>query len=172
MILEGGGFAFTVATAQLASFTCVPDARSSAHSACPRATLARTTERARFKSPETHFSCSFELYSALKQYFIKQGMMTRRNGGILPSASWVEIQLWMKQSAKLPAKRADVSSCEGIVQFNQQTSVCFDWHWHVMASVSWRHALFFLVVGKLNWFVLFMSAFQPIMCVSEITYWL
>lgn len=138
--------------------------RAGAHSPPVHERLQRELLSARFNSAETHSSCAFQLYSVLKQYFIKH-MAWWLRGTEEFSLRRLQRRFSVEWNcAQLPVKRADVRSVEKVEPFNRISAnfCCCDWHWHVMASVSWRHALFFLLVGKLNWFVLFMSAFPPI----------
>lgn len=71
MSREGGGFAFTVATSTAHIFLFVRLTRAGAHSLHVHERLQRELLSARFNSAETHSSCAFQLYSVLKQYFIK-----------------------------------------------------------------------------------------------------
>ncbi len=78
--------------AQLASFSCAPDARWSAQSACPRATSERTTERTLQLSRDPFPLRISALFGTKVVLYKTHGMVTERNGGILSSASSEAIQ--------------------------------------------------------------------------------
>ncbi len=129
MSREGGGFAFySCPQAQLASFSCAPDARWSAQSACPRATSERTTERTLQLSRDP-FSSAFQLVFGTKVVLYKtHGMVTERNGGGICFGVSEAIQRWINCKITCQTRRcAGVSRKSRAVLIDLSTNFrCFD----------------------------------------------